>query len=73
MRTNQQQTPLASQVGAVCAKPTMYKVCTACGSISRLKTSICPMCKSYRWETNPVRVAARAVEIQRIRQEAETE
>lgn len=44
----------------IVTKPYRYKVCEGCGSICKQKVPVCPLCKSYLWNTDPLGVQKQA-------------
>jgi hypothetical protein len=51
------------QAEAIMASPGDYMVCDGCGSILRRSAAICPLCKSYRFDTSEDRVIEQAKEL----------
>jgi hypothetical protein len=51
----------AQRAEAIAADPADYKICEGCGSIISRPTPICPVCKCYRFDDDPARVAEHAV------------
>lgn len=52
-----------AQAEVIIASPGDYKVCEGCESILRRTAVICPLCKGYRFDDSPDRVASQAREL----------
>lgn len=54
-------------------EPWCYKVCEGCDSIVTDKTTICPSCKSYRFDENECNIISMAKELASRDQKSVTE
>jgi hypothetical protein len=54
-------------------EPWFYKVCEGCDSIVMQSTSICPSCKSYRFDSNEFNISNMAQQLANNDQKTVTE
>ena len=57
MKKLEERARLAEEISET---PEDYKVCEGCGSILRVHTAICPVCKAYRFDEHPESVVSQA-------------
>ena len=57
----------------IMTQPHLYKVCEGCDSILKESSSICPSCKSYRFDFEEVSVVNMAKELSTKNQKTVTE
>ena len=43
--------------------PEDFKICEGCTGLAKKETAVCPVCKSYKWNTNQWEVTKRAGEL----------
>jgi len=57
----------------IMTEPSLYKVCEGCDSILRLSSVICPICKSYRFNSKGSHVFEMAKDLAYSEQKTVTE
>jgi len=72
-KMNEEKNDRLIQAFVILASPWNYKICEGCDSVVTQKTSVCPNCKSYRFDEDIDKLTSHVKKLAKSEQKTVTE